>query len=468
MRKKGGFSQLTNDVIYGLEKGLFMDDIGQALLQVWHGGVCDARTAAMIHHRANRERLRQALSGMPYRPAKLGRGELVLGLGQKGPRLRMPTQFLNAHTLTTAGSGAGKTTKSRFYTLQIAPHVRGMWLLDLRKREFRGLRPYLARVGVRLVVLPARLLRINPLQVPLGVEPADWIPRAADMLIQVLGLPPRASKLLQTGLFRLYRRFGVFEGKKLYPTLFDLYEGVRCNKDANPQARQAVLDALEPVLLSLGPEVLAYRYGWPPDELAKRHLVIEFGGLAEADKDLILNDLVISEFASRVARGISNPRMDLWVCCDEAQRLCSGSRGASGHPSPVEDLIGLVRGTGIGLDLSVQSANDLAPQILSNTATKVMGRCGSASDYEAVGRHMGLTAEQVRWAQLNLTPGLFVGQLGEGRWRHPFVFRVPEMTLSPSEQYEADTEAWQCLIDLPTVTAPMPRLQGPGRWRDRP
>ena len=453
MAKKEGFSRLTKDVIYGLETDLFQDDVGRALLRTWRYGVTDDLTAAMIHGRADRERLRQAMSGMPYRRAQLERGELVLGLSPEGRQLRMLIQFLNAHSLTIGGSGSGKTTKSRFYVLQIAPHVRGMWLLDLRKREFRTLRPYLARVGVELVVVPARRLRINPLQVPLGVEPPDWIPRAADMLIQVLVLPSRASKLVQRGLFRLYHRFGVFEGRTEYPTLFDLHQDVRTDRDSNPQARLAVLDALEPVLLSLGPEVLAYRYGWPPHELAKRYLAIEFGGLAETDKNLILNYLVVSEFTSRVARGISNPRMDLWICCDEAQRLCSRSRAASGSPSPVEDLIGLVRGTGIGLDLSVLSADDLAPQIVSNTATKFMGRCGSAADYEAAGRHMGLTADQVRWAQLNLNPGLFVGRLGEGAWRHPFVFQVPEMNLVSSETEESAAGAGRPLLDLPSVSA---------------
>jgi len=429
---------LTDEIIYGMTNGLFEDDLGRALLDIWHAGVIDERTYGMIRHRVDKDRLGQALSGMPFREPRLGEGAFVIGLDLSGRvPLRMPIQYLNAHTLTIANTGAGKTIRGKFYALQIAPYVRGLWLLDLRKREFRVLRPYLSRVGVDLVVLDARALRINPLQVPLGVTPVDWTSRVSDMLIQVLGLPPRASKLVQTVLFRLYRKFGVFDGAERYPTLFDLHEAVRADEDANPPARLAVLDSLEPVLRSLGPQVLAYRFGWTSTDLAARHLAIEFGGIGEVEKNLLLNSLVLSEFASRVARGVSNPKMDLWICCDEAQRLCSAGSGQTGA---ITDLVGMVRGTGIGLDLSVPSTADLASQVLSNTATKIMGRCGSAADYAAAGHSMGLTSDQIQWAQLNLNPGLFVGQLGEGDWRRPFVFRIPPMRLPEAGQDDGSSD----------------------------
>jgi hypothetical protein len=230
--------------------------------------------------------------------------------------------------------------------------------------------------------------------------------------------------------------------------LFDLFEAIKRDKSSNHQARTAILDSLEPVLLSLGPEVLAYRYGWSSNELARMHIVFELGGVSETDKNLLLNSLILSEFTSRIARGISNPKMNLWICLDEAQRLCSGVKNQT---SAIADLVGLVRGTGIGLDLSVQSANGVLPQIISNTATKIMGRCGSMADYSAAGSSMGLSAEQIHWGQMNLTPGKFIGQLGEGNWRYPFVFNVPLMNfsqLSANGHSDIDSE-----LDIPTVAA---------------
>ena len=456
MKNEPDLSQLDRDVLDGLKMGIFDGQKWEALLRLWEFGVCDDRMARLVHEHVHREKRREVFRLTPFRDARLAHGRLVLGLDGDQRPLRIPVQYLNAHCLTIANTGSGKTTRIKFLALQVAPSVKGMWLIDLRKREFRVLREYLARVGVDLVVVPGRRLRINPLQVPRGVDPMEWASRLPDMLTQVLPLPARASKLAQVKTVRLYREFGVFAGATLYPTLFDLFEAIRTDTSTNPPARQAILDSLEPVLLSLGPEVLAYRYGWTPHELAARHLVIELAGLTETAKDLILNYLVLAEFTSRVAQGISNPKMDLFIACDEAQRLCSSARETTGHVAAIADLIGLVRGTGIGLDLAVQSASDVLPQVLSNTTTKILGRCGSGADYAAGGHCMALSSEQIRWAQLNMEPGLFVGQVGEGDWRYPFVFRVPRMSLELGEQADGcgtDEPVPTNLLVAPTVRA---------------
>ncbi len=437
-------SPLTENVLYCHHNDLVGDDAGAAMMRNFHAGTCDATIAGMFERRVSKHKFKQAFHGaVPFRAPKLPVGDYVIGLDANGNELRSYIQYLNAHSLTWAGSGAGKTMFSRYKVLQIAGHVEGMFLFDLRKREFAILRPLLARLGIDLVILGARDLRINPLQLPLGVEVSDWVPRVADMLIGVLELPPRASKLLQAKLFPLYRTFDA--EKSEFPTLFDLYEAIKADKGANHQARVAILDSLEPVLLSLGPKVLAYRYGWSSHELARKHLVFELGGVSEADKNLIINKPVLSEFCSRISRGVSNPKMDLWMCFDEAQRICC----SSGQSSAIGDLIGLVRGTGIGLDLSLQGTDGVLPQIISNTATKIIGRCGSMADYSAAGRSMGLSAEQIQWAQMNLRPGLFIGQLAEGSWRYPFVFRAPKMTFPNNMAVESGKTD----LGLPTVRA---------------
>ena len=444
MRDK--LSPLTEDVVYCLDNGLLEDELGRSILQIFHAGVCDETVAHMVEHRISKHKFHQAFyGGDPFKTPKLVKGDYTIGLNKDGKEIRSWIQFLNAHSLTVAGSGAGKTIFSRFKVLQIAENVKGMFLFDLRKREFAILKPLLARLGIDLKILAARSLKINPLQLPLGVTINDWIPRVADMLVGVLELSPRATKLLQAKLFPIYREFDNRPNE--FPTLFDLFEAIKRDKSSNHQARTAVLDSLEPVLLSLGPEVLAYRCGWSSHELAMMYIVFELGGVSETDKNLLLNSLILSVFTSRIARGISNPKMNLWICLDEAQRLCS----ASAQISAIADLIGLVRGTGIGLDLSVQSANGVLPQIISNTATKIMGRCGSMADYSAAGSSMGLSSEQVHWGQMNLTPGKFIGQLGEGNWRYPFVFNVPLMKFPKLSTNGSST--MDVTLDIPTVPA---------------
>ena len=440
------FSPLTEDVLYCRNNGLLDDELGQATYQIFQAGVCDEAITAMFKRRRSKHKYQQAFHGViPFKPAKLTKGNYVIGLDQNQNEFRSWIQFLNAHSFTVAGSGAGKTTLARFKILQIALKVKGLWLFDLRKREFALLKSYLARLGEKLIILPGRSLYMNPLQTPPGVDLPAWIPRVADMLIEVLGLPPRASKLLQASLFPLYQKF---EKNHEYPTLYDLFEEIKRADDSNYQARIAVLDSLAPVLLSLGPRILAYRRGWSSGELAGIPIVFELAGVSETDKNLLLNSLLLSEFTSRIARGISNPKMDLWICLDEAQRICSRSNQVSALGSQ----IGLVRGTGIGLDLSVQGMDEVLPQVISNTATKILGRCGSITDYNTAGRSMGLSAEQIQWAQMNLKPGLFIGQLGEGQWRYPFIFQIPPMNFPTVTRSETQADIGS-LKNLPVVYA---------------
>ena len=247
----------------------------------------------------------------------------------------------------------------------------------------------------------------------------------------------------------MYKEFNIFNGSQKFPTLFHLFEAVRTNKTANSQARQAILDNLEAILLAFGTEMLGYYRGWPVHELAKRHIAFELTGQPEAGKDLVLNYLVVAELISRLSQGISNKGMDLWMSIDEGQRLFSQKKESIGHGgNSITDLAGLVRGIGTGLFISVLTPDDLSNKIPAITSTKLMGRCGSIPEYDAAGQFMGLTKEQIIWCAHNMVPGMFVGQVSEGPWRYPFLFRVPKMKQLKVITYHQADESLKSLDSL--------------------
>jgi hypothetical protein len=394
----------------------------------WYGrGIRDEFVVHFIETKVKKALRKQAFAGTPFLPPKLDRGNHQFGRTLDNRIIWIMKQWLNAHILTVANTGSGKTNASKVRVVGIAPTVPGCWLFDLRKTEYRRLRSIFKMIGLDLKIIRGRMLKINPLFVPLHVDPIDYASTIADILVRVLNLPPRASNLLRTTIIQLYSKYGVLEGhSEATPTMFHLYEAVRTNRNANAQARQAVLDSLETLLISMGPEILGYHQGWDIQKLAQQHLVIELTGLPEMGKDLILSTFLTSEFTSRIAAGLSNVPLSLWAAFDEAQRLFSRKKETDSYGgNPLVDLAGLVRGVGIGLEISVLKTIDLSPSIPSLTSTKIMGRCGSMNDYVAAGRFMGLNQEQVNWAAHHLTPGTFIGQVGEGNWRYPFVFRVP-------------------------------------------
>ena len=443
-------SDLDKKILLGRQLGVFNDPLGEKLLQLYRLGILDPWAIRQINKRVDKQLRKKAFTNLPFEQPNLNSGELILGADENTHQpVKAFIQYLNAGSLLVANTGSGKTTLVSFYAIQIANHVRGMWLVDLRKKEFRLLMPAFAQRGIDLTVVRSRKFKINPLQVPLKVDPYEYASTIADVLVKVLNLPPRASVLLSSTIIKLYKKFNVFNGSPKYPTLFHLFEAVRTNKTANSQARQAILDNLEAILLAFGTEMLGYYRGWPVHELAKRHIAFELAGQPEAGKDLVLNYLVVAELISRISRGISNQKMDLWMSIDEGQRLFSQRRESAGYGgNSITDLAGLVRGTGTGLFISVLTPDDLSNKIPAITSTKIMGRCGSISEYQAAGQFMGLSKEQVFWCAHHMVPGMFVGQVGEGTWRYPFLFRVPKMKkLKIITDYQAD-ESLKSLDDL--------------------
>jgi hypothetical protein len=76
---------------------------------------------------------------------------------------------------------------------------------------------------------------------------------------------------------------------------------------------------------------------------------------------------------------------------------------------------------------------------------------GDLRDYHVIGGCMGLNGEQVPWCQIHLQPGMFCCQLGEGPWRRPFIFRVPQLRLESGD--ESDEVGVGSLAALPVHAA---------------
>jgi hypothetical protein len=445
MNENNYLGDIDKTVLDGIDIGVFKDKFGERLLELYDHGIRDSFVINNIEERVRKAQRRIAFSGCRFRVAELHYGDYTFGYDIYNREIRTWRQYSNAGTLIIGNTGSGKSNVSQYRALQIIPHAdtKGAFLFDIRKKEYRHLRPLFAKVGIDLKIIRGRQLKLNPLEVPYGVEPIEYASLAADFIVKALNLPPRASTLLRSTIIKLYMHYGVLNGSEQYPTLFHLYAAIKADRNANPQAKQAVLDNLESVLLALGPEMLAYHRGWSVQELVKQHLAIELTGLPEAGKDLILAYLLTSEFSSRIARGISNPQMDLYVAFDEGQRLFAQQKESSGHEGDaLIDLAGLTRGAGIGLEVSVLSPCGLTSRLPSLTSTRILGRCGSIADYTAAGSFIGIDSGQATWLSHHLVPGMFLGQLSEGDFRYPFLFRVPLLhSASGENEYVSDAEA---------------------------
>ncbi|MCK4873272.1 MAG: hypothetical protein KAS72_11145 [Phycisphaerales bacterium] len=450
----GGQRDLLSDVAYCLEHDLCRDRFGHRCLELYGLGSADSQIAAELHRRAARHQYEAAL-GMagPFRDPHLPSRELILSARDGAPSAGIPLSLLLAGTLLIATTGGGKTTLIEFLLLQITAFVDSIWMTDLYKKRLRHLRPFLGRVGKDLVILNHETLRLNPLQAE-GCDPRTHLTLVVDLLQRSLDLPPRAVTIIRQACLELYDRFGVFRQERpLYPTLFDLYEHVRSAPRLNPAAREAILDRLGALLTSLSAECLAYRRAWSPLDLSRRMIVFELRGLSEPAKSLVLSHCIFSVFHAALERGRRASGLEQLIVLEDAQRILAGRASTSADLPPLEELVGVVRESGRGLLFSAQTMAGLPRGIAANTNLKIMGALGRSEDYAALGGDMGMDREQIAWAKQNLRPGRFIGQVGLGNWRRPFLLEIPPVHVPATVSDEDARDSVQALADLELVPA---------------
>jgi hypothetical protein len=176
-------------------------------------------------------------------------------------------------------------------------------------------------------------------------------------------------------------------------------------------------------------------------------------GAGQNVKSLLLNYLLFSVLYHRCEQNLVNIPMNLWCAFEDSQRYFSGNAGASGDMMPADEVAGLIRGSGTGLCVTAQTMVGLSKGLLPNLDTKIMGRMGSHGDYHQLGSDLGMTNEQIAWAEVNLRPGTLLCQTAEGPWRLPFVMHVPELAVPATVDDAEVAESLTTLDCLPTVPA---------------
>lgn len=453
--KRADDGGLFDDYVFASRHDLLDDRLGRVAERLMALDETDGEVATVIRGRAHRERVRQALGkGAPFRVPRLASSGVFIGTDHRGGRVFIPESAVQTHMLSVGGTGAGKSNLLKLQLLQLAGRGRGLLMTDLHKQDLRHLRPLLGRVGVDLVVARLGDLRLNPLQ----ADDRDLHTHAAmavGWLVRSLDLPPRARTILAQHLHALYAKWGNAAGdRERWPCLFDLFESIRADKGANAASKDAILDRLGALLLALGPKTVGYRLAWRPTDLARHTIDLELGGASEAAKSVIALHLLFSNFYSRVQSGRVNSDLDLIVVLDDAQKFLAGAGLEGGELAPISELLGLVRGMGIGVIALTQSMDGLGPGLVANLSGRFMGRLGTHRDLQQLGTDMGMTAEQVAWCRLNLGAGRFAVSLADGAWRAPFIVDVPHMKVPAAVDDQEAQRSLAALAHLPCIPAP--------------
>src|SRR5580698_6195567 len=346
----------------------------------------------------------------------------------------VPLATLNRHALVTGATGSGKSQTVRHLLEQLTGAGIGWLAIEPVKSEYAAMAARLGPAGQVTIINPA-----DPESVPLSVNPLAPDP----------GYPVQAHIDMVRALF-----LAAFDAREPFPQIMSqalqrVYES--CGWDpvsgagqpgalvppAVPTLAQLQASAIEVIAdVGYGPELTAdvrgfvdvrlrslrtgsagrfFEGGHPADigELLRRNALLAIEDVAnDEDKAFLIGTLIIRIVEHLRLRARAQPQADAErlrhvMVIEEAHRLLRADReGASAHA--VELFAGLlaeIRAYGEGLVIAEQIPAKLVPDVVKNTALKVLHRLPAADDREVVGAAMNLDEAQSRQV-VSLRPGV--------------------------------------------------------------
>jgi len=375
-------------------------------------------------------------------------GAILDGQERKVGTFRVPLATLNRHAFVTGATGSGKSQTVRHLLEQLT--VAGVpWLaVEPVKSEYAAMAGRIAGAGQVTVINPsdpdAVPLSVNPLQPEPGYPVQAHIDMVRALFLAAFDAREPFPQIISQALQRAYEDCGwdpVTGGGRpgapagpAVPTIaqlqgaaLDVIEDVGYGRELRADVRGFVDVRLRS--LRTGSAGRFFEGGHPADiaELLRRNVVLAIEDVAnDEDKAFLIGTLIIRLVEHLRLRARTAPVEGLAhvIVIEEAHRLLRASReGASGHAVELfASLLAEIRAYGEGIIVVEQIPAKLVPDVVKNTALKVLHRLPAQDDREVVGAAMNLDDDQSRQV-VSLRPGV-AAVFADGMDR-PLRIRVP-------------------------------------------
>ncbi|WP_344954322.1 ATP-binding protein [Actinomadura miaoliensis] len=374
-----------------------------------------------------------------------------------GP-LVLPLTSLNRHTFVCGATGAGKSQTVR--ALLTAASLAGLpWLVvEPAKAEYRLMAARLAGEAEVVAIRPgdaeAIAAGINPLEPAAGPDGRPFPLQTHADLVRALFLAAFEAdepfpQVLSAALTRCYERLGwdlalgepVVPGTRpRYPTLADLQavaeqvvDEIGYGQEITDNVRGFIRVRLSS--LRLGTTGRFFEGGHPIDfdRLLARNVVLEIEDVGDdRDKAFLMGTVLVRLVEHLRLRqrhdGVAAGGLRHLSVFEEAHRLLRRSEQAGPAAHAVEtfaSLLAEIRAYGEGLVIAEQIPSKLVPDVIKNTAVKIVHRLPAQDDRDAVGATMNITERQSQFL-VTLTPG--EGAVFTDGMDYPHLVRMPDGT----------------------------------------
>jgi len=400
-------------------------------------------------------------------PSADGAGDRVVRLGEvldwnRVPcgDLALPQASLNRHVFVCGATGAGKSQTVR-NLLEQASRAGIPWLVvEPAKAEYRLMAARLPD-GELIRIRPGDLevppAGVNPLEPAAGPGGARYPLQAHADLVRELFLAAFEAdepfpQVLAAALTRCYEQAGwdLVTGQALtpgtepgYPGLAELQaaaisvvEEIGYGREVTDNVRGFVTVRIGSLRLGTTGRFLEGGHRLDFAALLESSVVLEIEDCGDDRDKAFLTGMVLIRLAEYLrmrqrAEGPAPSRLRHLTVVEEAHRLLrqpppgTGSGPAAHAVEMFAGMLAEIRAYGEGLIIAEQIPSKLIPDVIKNTAVKIVHRLPAADDRDTVGATMNLTPDQSRYL-VTLVPG--EAAVHADGMDYPLLVRVPDGT----------------------------------------
>ncbi|MFE9577411.1 ATP-binding protein [Nocardia sp. NPDC006044] len=355
----------------------------------------------------------------PEHDGQVDLGAILDDADQPVDRFRVRLDTLNRHSFVAGATGSGKSQTVRH--LLEGLHTSGVpWLvIEPVKAEYAGMA---GRISAPVIVIRPG----DPHAVPVGInplEPEHGFPLQTHIdLVRALFLASFDAvepfpQVLSHALSRCYTDLGwdtVISSSRRpgftpkYPTLTDLQttassvvDGIGYGREITDNVRGFIDVRLSALRLGTPGRFFEGDYHIDLADLLRHNVVLEIEDIgSDSDKAFFIGAVLIRIFEHlRIHRSDNTTGLRHVTVVEEAHRLLRRAEPGTPAAHAVElfaALLAEIRAYGEGLIVAEQIPTKITPDVVKNTALKILHRLPAAEDRDLVGATMNLAAAQSR------------------------------------------------------------------------
>ncbi|MGW3351410.1 ATP-binding protein [Nonomuraea rubra] len=356
-------------------------------------------------------------------------GEILDGQDRAVGSFRVPLATLNRHAFVTGATGSGKSQTVRHLLEQLS-RARIPWLaIEPAKSEYAAMA---GRVDEPVTVINPSApdgvpLSVNPLEPEPGYPVQAHIDMVRALFMAAFDAEEPFPQIMSLALQRVYEATGwdvvtggAVPGSNVPPSVptleqlqqhaMDVIKEIGYGREVQADVEGFI--SLRLRSLRVGSAGRFFEGGHPADigGLLERQVVLAIEDVAnDEDKAFLMGTLIIRivEHLRMRARRERSAELRHVIVIEEAHRLLRDRGHGRASTHAVELLAGMlaeIRAYGEGIVVAEQIPTKLVPDVVKNTALKVVHRLPAEDDRQLVGAAMNLSDEQSRHV-VSLQPG---------------------------------------------------------------